>query len=183
MSININKEETLLEYWDILDRQRNFTGKLHKRGEPFPENMYHTVVCAWIFDSNGRFLIQRRAFECSWLPGIWGAPGGSALSGEDSLTAVIREVKEEAGILLRPAKAELFCSYRQHRAFYDHWLFSQDFNLSEVILQEGETVDAKAATWDEIDEMKKRGQFLNKQMMNTPFDAFDLLKEQFSKQG
>jgi len=43
MSINTNKEEALLEYWDILDRQRNFTGKLHKRGEPFPEDDEYSI--------------------------------------------------------------------------------------------------------------------------------------------
>lgn len=175
-------EETHFEYWDILDGQRNFTGKIHKRGEPLPQGYYHLVVAAWIFDSSGHFLIQRRSLTCSWSPGIWGMPGGSALSGEDSLTAVLREAKEEAGILLNPVNAELFCSYRHHRAFYDHWLFAQDFDLSKVTLQDGETMDARTVTWDEIYKMKTCGEFINKQIMNTPFDAFDLLKEQFSRQ-
>jgi len=176
----INKEEIHYEYWDILDKQRNRTGIIHKRGEPFPENAYHLVVSAWVVDSNGRFLIQRRSLSCGWMPGIWGTPGGSVLSGEDSLTGVIRETKEEAGISLDPKNAELFCSFKYSNAFFDHWLFIQDFDLSDVILQEGETMDARAATCAEICNMKERGEFIGRKVWNHNFDAFDLLKERFN---
>jgi 8-oxo-dGTP pyrophosphatase MutT (NUDIX family) len=180
-----NMEETYTEYVDLLDKQRNFTGKTHKRNDPFPNNTLRLIVVAWVVNSNGYFLITKRALNNNWYPGIWEVPGGSVLAGEDSLTAAIREVKEETGLLLRPENAELFCSYQDgpgkyNTAFFDHWLFIQDFNLADVKFQEGETMDARIATWEEIQIMKERGECVGRKILNTNFDAFDLLKKRFA---
>ena len=169
------------EYRDLFDKQRNFIGKTSKRGEPIPKDTYHLVVGAWILDDTGRFLIQRRAMECDWLPGVWGVPGGGAISGEDSLTAAIREAKEEVGILLDPKNAEFLCGYKQDNVFFDHWLFTQHFDLAEVTLQAGETMDARAASWDDIYNMKESGNFIGRKVLRHWFDPFDLLKDRLSQ--
>ena len=40
--------------------------------------------------------------------GMWEVPSGSAAVGEESLTATIRETREESGIILLPENAELY---------------------------------------------------------------------------
>jgi hypothetical protein len=52
--------------------------------------------------------------------------------------------------MLMRGNAELFSTYCRDNSFYDNWLFCQEFDLANVILQEGEAIDARAATWDEI---------------------------------
>lgn len=160
------------EYWDVLDENRQPIGRIHKRGEPLPAGDYHLVVRAWIVNSKGEFLITRRAFNKIGFPGMWEIPSGSATAGEDSLTATIREAGEESGITLLPENAELFSTYRRGNSFYDNWLFRQEFDLIDVVLQEGETIDARAATWSEISAMMGRGEYIGRDV----FPEFDLLE-------
>jgi 8-oxo-dGTP pyrophosphatase MutT (NUDIX family) len=163
----------MIELWDVLDENRNFTGRTHKRGEPMQSGDYHLVVRAWIINSKGEFLITRRALDKVPWSGMWEIPSGSALAGEESLDAVIREAKEESGILLLPENAELFSTYRRDwGCFYDNWLFRQEFDLAGVVLQEGETIDARVATWSGISMMIESGEFIGRDV----FAEFDLLE-------
>ena len=161
------------EFWDILDHNRRFTGRTHKRGDPLPDGVFHLVVRAWIVNSSGEFIIMRRDLRKIDFPGMWEVPSGSAIAGEESLDATIRETKEEAGVLLLPENAELFSTYHRRNAFYDNWLFRQDFSMADVILQEGETIDARAATWNTISLMMERGEFIGRDV----FSEFDLLSD------
>jgi len=142
------------------------------RGEPLPVGDYHLVVRAWIVNSKGEFLITRRAFNKIGFPGMWEIPSGSATTGEDSLLATIRETEEESGIILLPDNAELFSTYRRGNSFYDNWLFRQEFDLANVVLQNGETIVARAATWEEISAMMERGEYIGRDV----FPEFDLLE-------
>jgi 8-oxo-dGTP pyrophosphatase MutT (NUDIX family) len=154
-------------------KNRQPTGRTHRRGDPLLNGDYHLVVGAWIVNSKGEFLITRRAFNKIGYPGMWEIPSGSADAGEDSLTAAIREAREESGIVLLPEDSELLCTYRRGNGFIDSWLFRQEFDLSDVILQEGETIDARAATWTEIAAMMEDGEFIGRVI----YSEFDLLED------
>jgi len=169
----LGKEKAETEYWDILDKNRNPTGRLHRRIDKMQPGDYHLVVRAWIMNSKGEFLITRRAFNKIGYPGLWEIPSGSATAGEESLGATIREAGEECGLVLLPETAELFSTYQQFdNAFHDNWLFRHDFDLSDVVLQEGETIDARAASWSEISAMMERGEFVKREV----FPEFNLLE-------
>ncbi len=168
--LGLDKSEE--EHWDVLDEARNPTGRTHKRGTPMPDGGLHLVVRAWIMNGKGQFLITKRAPNKIGYPGMWEVPSGSALAGEGSLTAVIREAKEESGVSLLPENARLFSSYRRGSAFFDNWFVRQEFALEDVRLQEGETVAARAATWDEISAMMESGEFIGRDV----FAEFDLLE-------
>lgn len=172
MSVTSPQHGDIEEYWDVLDENRNPTGRTHKRGVPIPEGDYHLVVWAWIVNSKGEFLITRRAFDKIGYPGMWEVSGGSATAGEDSLTATIREVQEESGITLFPENAELLSTYRRDNSFYDVWLFKQEFDLGDIVLQDGETIDAKSATCAEISAMMECGEFIGRDV----FREFEMLE-------
>jgi len=106
---------------------------------------------------------------------MWEVPSGSAIAGEESLEAVVREAREETGITLLPENAELFSTYRrdERNSFYDNWLFRQCFDIDDAVLCEGETIDVRAATLSEISRMMARGEFIDR----TVFSEFDLLKK------
>ena len=92
------------EIWDVYDAQRQKTGKRHRRGEQLGEGEFHLVMHCWMRNSRGEYLLTRRCPEKSY-GGRWESTGGSALAGEDSLTAVLREVKEETGLTLKRFRA------------------------------------------------------------------------------
>jgi ADP-ribose pyrophosphatase YjhB (NUDIX family) len=54
-------------------------------------------VTAVVTNETGEILLQRR-----WDNGDWGLPGGAVKLGESAAQAVVREVREETGIEVKP---------------------------------------------------------------------------------
>ena len=159
------------EFWDVYDANRNKTGRTHRRGDPIPPGDYHLVVFIWL-RSGDKYFITQRAPEKEVGPLIWEVTGGSALAGEDSLTAALREVKEETGITLKPENGVLFESERREDAFCDVWLFRQEVSLEDFIPQEGETIDARLASPDELRTMTDEGRTFFEYKHMEPIFAF-----------
>mgnify|MGYP003758083015 CR=1 FL=1 len=81
-------------------------------------------------------------------------------TGDDSLTAAIREVNEENGLDILPERGEIPIQQQDRSAFRHIWLFCQNLSLDDVVLQEGETVDLKWAGMDDIKGMVLSGEFI-----------------------
>lgn len=148
-----------VELWDVYDENRNRTGRLHPRGTPLPKGDYHLVVQVWMRNSRGEYLLTRRTPNKTY-PGMWETTGGCAQAGDDSLSAALREAKEETGLTLDPEKGKLFLSYRGRDSFADIWLFQQDFDLKDVVFQAGETCGAMYASSKQIYEMLRTGKLV-----------------------
>lgn len=150
----------MIELWDLYDSNRNKTGRTIKRGEPMAQDEYHIVVHIWIKNSKGEWLISKRTPNKPY-PNMWECTAGSAISGEDSINAAIREVNEELGIKLASDLGFLFKSYRRQNKrrpdFCDVWVFNNDCPISSIILQENETCDAMWASKEKIFEMMEEG--------------------------
>ena len=126
-----------MELWDLYTENRELTGRTHIRGEEIPEGYYHLVVHVWIKNNKGEYLISQRSATRPTFPLMWETVGGSVLAGEDSLTAALREVKEEVGLDLQPnAGCLLFTRVRsvidgkQYSDIADVWLFHYDENTA-----------------------------------------------------
>jgi 8-oxo-dGTP pyrophosphatase MutT (NUDIX family) len=145
----LNVQSGAGELWDIYDENRNLTGHTHVRGEDLLPGEYHLVVHVWIRNSQGQFLMTQRSANKGY-PLLWEITGGSALAGDDSLTAALREVKEETGLVLRPENGRIVIQYSGQDHHTDVWLFEQDFEISDVVLLEGETCDKRLSTPGEI---------------------------------
>lgn len=143
-----------VELWDLYDANRNITGLYHKRSEPIPQGYYHLVVSVWIENSNGEYLLSQRHPNKPY-PLYWECTGGSALAGEDSLQAALREVNEELGVDLNEYKGGLIyqAQREQTQDFYDVWLFRCDIDITELKLQSTEVVNAKWATKAELEKI------------------------------
>ena len=84
---------------------------------------------------------------------MWECTGGSALAGDDSLTAALREVREETGLRLDPMRGRRVASHKVTGRFEDVWLFERDVALDELTLQEGETCGAMYASPEKLREL------------------------------
>lgn len=151
-----------MEYWDIYDKDRNKTGKIIKRGERLLDGEYHLIVHIWLKNSNNEFLVQQRS-EYVKNPLIWSTTGGSAIAGEDSKTAALREVNEELGIDLSKENGFLFDVdiYEEDNQKYisDTYLYFIDLDIDKVKLQQEEVKQVKYLKMDKIKEMMKNGDF------------------------
>ena len=150
-----------MEKWDLLDEKGHPLGKTLIRGENLQAGQYHRVVHIWIVDHQRRMLIQKRAENVQWMPGVWAVTGGSAIAGEDSLTAARRELREEMGIPSSPEDMKKAATIRRRNSFCDIWFIRCDVSLSDLNLQKEEVTDARWVSWDQLMKMVETRQFHN----------------------
>jgi len=81
-----------MEYRDLYDENKNLTDQKIEKGEEVPKGLYYVTVVVFIKDSRNCFLLQiNKKYN------LWGATGGHPKSGEDSITGIITEIREELG--------------------------------------------------------------------------------------
>lgn len=148
-----------IEIWDLYDKQRHLVGRDHIRGEKIPQGYYHLVVHVWIKNRNGEYLISQRSADRSMHPLKWEFTGGSALKGEDSLTAALRETKEEIGLTLSPNAGKIVSSLVgriingvQFSDIVDVWLF--EYN-GPVDLTNATTTEVAQVAWLNKEQIKR----------------------------
>ena len=142
----------MAEFNDIYDADRNLTGRIHRRGTPWRKGEYGLVVCVWVYDGNGKLLLTRRAPEKT-AAGTWENSGGAVKAGEDSRTAIVRELYEETGIQASPEEFELLDACTDRSTHYDHYCIHRDSTKVKVVLQPGETDGAQWVTFPQVHEM------------------------------
>ena len=145
-----------MEFNDVYDENRNLTGKIHKRGTSWAPGEYGVVVCVWVYDGLGHFLLTRRAKGKSFA-GTWENSGGAVQAGESSREAVARELFEETGIHASPEEFELLDTDRDRNMFYDHYCLKHRVKLKDIVLQPGETDDVMWASFGKIHWMIRTG--------------------------
>lgn len=167
-----------MELWDLYSENRELTGRIHIRGEEIPEGFYHLVVHVWIRNTKGQYLISQRAANRPTFPLMWETVGGSVLAGEDSITAAIREAKEEVGLdLPRESGCLLFSKVRsiiggkQYQDIVDVWLFPFDENSASPIATD-EVAQSRWMTCGEIEALRSSGNFI--ESLNYFFDKVDI---------
>ncbi|GCD09063.1 NUDIX hydrolase [Clostridium tagluense] len=150
-----------MELWDIYDENREKTGRTHERGIPVKKGDYHLVVHVWIVNDRGEFLIQKRQPWKEGWPNMWdGSAAGSAIVGDSSKDAAIRETKEELGVDLDMRRGEILFTIKFSSGFEDIWLVRQNVNMKDIKLQYDEVADAKWASEKQIKQMIGNGEFI-----------------------
>ena len=145
-----------MELNDIYDKDRNLTGRTHRRGTPWGKGEYGLVVCVWVYDGKGKVLLTRRAKEKSFA-GTWENSGGAVRAGEQSLQAIQRELREETGICATEEEFKLLATGRDRVCHYDFYCLQRSTD-TPIRLQPGETDDYRWVTYDEVHEMIEKKQ-------------------------
>ncbi len=155
----LNLQTSSNELWDVLDENRNPTGRLHRRGDFLNKGDYHLVVLVLLENSRGEFLITKRAPNKGY-GNMWETTGGSAVAGDSSLAAALREVREETGFDVKAEDGRLVHSWQGSEVFVDIWHFLCDLDPEKAVLQEGETCGIMYATPEKIEELYTEGKFV-----------------------
>lgn len=132
------------EVWDLYDSAGNRTGKTMMRGEEVPTGYYHLAVHIWPINSKGEFLVQRRSPNVQWKPNLWAVTGGSAISGEDAITAARRELLEEIGLEVEPESMQQIACLRRTNSFCSVFAVRTDWKAETFQLQ---TEEVSAVAW------------------------------------
>lgn len=149
-----------MEIWDILDKEGKITGRTMRKGEKVPEGYYHSGADVWIINSENKILIQKRSSSKKQSPNVWAMTGGSVIKGETSLQTIERETNEELGIQLNRKNIQFIKHYKTGEVWLDTYIVRQDIKLEDICIQKEEVSEVRWATFEEIEELFKKKQFL-----------------------
>lgn len=149
-----------MELWDLFDDDRRRTGETLRRGEPLPPGRFHTIIGVWtIHDQLHRILLTKRHPKKLICPNQWENTGGSILASEDSCVGAAREVREETGMDCHCSDLTHIRAIRIPTAFVDCYIYHTSIDPNAIVLQDGETVDWRWVTLDELEATIADGTF------------------------
>lgn len=148
-----------MELWDELDVMGKPTGRTLVRNDEIPKGSYHLVVSVWVADPLGRLLTTLRAPDKDGYPNTWENTAGSALQGESSREAAIRELREETSIIIREDQLVFIRRLTRENSFIDIYFVRLAVTPDELSLQEGETSAYRWVTMEELDDMILANEF------------------------
>ena len=142
-----------MELLDVYDINKNKTGKVVEReNKQLNPGEFFLAVEVLFINNEKKILIGKRSENKKLYPGMWEMNGGGCQSGETSLEALVREIKEELGIEIDPNKAVLLKTIRNDIRFKDIWTYNLNVDLKNIKFQEEEVTDAK---WVDFEEFKQ----------------------------
>lgn len=147
----------MTEYFDLYTADRKELGRKIQRGAPIPKGEYHIVVQIMTVNDNGEILLTQRVPEKT-SGGRWECSGGCAISGETSIQAAIRELREETGISAVPEEVRLEWSLTTDSMLRDFYIVNKNVPLESIRLQSAEVCAAKWVSLERLEEMIRCGQ-------------------------
>lgn len=165
-----------MEIWDLINEERQPLNRTHRRGDPMNHGEYHIVVDVWTVNDKNEILMTLRHPDKEY-PNLWENTGGSILAGETSKQGAVRELFEETGIRSTEDDLHYLGSIKEETAFVDTYINRKNMLISELTLQDGETVDAQWVTLERLDELIRQGEVplpvvLRLQPLRSKFEAF-----------
>ena len=166
-TMRIEFEENIMEMIDIYDENKVKTGEIIPREKGLKKGQYMLYVLAVLEDEYGKLLATKRSNDKKWGAGAWEIPGGSAKAGEDSQTAVLREVAEETGLEIDKKKGKLIYSYKNEDAesgdnyFVDIYHFKGCFDKSRIKVNPDEVTDYRFVDEDDMEILGEEVGFLH----------------------
>ena len=174
------------ELWDVYDKDRRLTDRLHRRGDKLEEGDYHLVVHVCIFNSKNQLLIQQRQPWKKGWPNMWDlTAAGSAVTGDNSATAAEREVKEEIGLDIDLSNERPRFTINFPNGFDDYYMITQDVNIEELQLQEEEVQAVKWVDQEELMQMVENGEMVPYYFLHQIFELKEIwgshIRKDFSR--
>ena len=148
------------ELIDIYDENNKSLGISKTRSEAHEKGLWHRAAHVWVYNSEGKVLLQLRSKELEYFPGVWvAAASGHVGAGENIRLTALRELNEEIGISISREELEFFkiikgqtvCGKIVNNEFYYVYLYKFDGDITNLKLQKEEVEKVKFFSINEID--------------------------------
>ena len=144
-----------VELIEVLDSNGDLTGKILNKDEVHRLGLYHKEVAIILINDKNEILLQRRASTKKIHPNKWAWHGGHVNAFETDIDAIIRETKEELGIILDKDKINLLESLRRdklpNRQFTSAYYAFCNYDINEFKIQKEELSEVR---WFEYSKFK-----------------------------
>ena len=156
-----------MEYLDIYDENRIFTGKkvLRSKDMKLSDNQFINIVIVFIENNKGEFLIQKTSLEKG---SVFATTGGHVKSGSSPDRTIVEEIKEELGIDVSIDELKLIKTYKRRHAFQDTYYLKKDIDIKDITVQECEVEYVSGLSTDEIKKLIENNEFREGNIM--PFE-------------
>jgi isopentenyl-diphosphate delta-isomerase len=137
---------------DVLDENGDPTGEVLMKSEVHSRSLWHPVVHLWIYNSDKKFLLQKRAPQKLVWPNKWDVSvAGHMAAGETSEQALIKEAKEELNLDIKIEQANLFERLKAeepmdgwiNRIFIYLYTMPADINIGDLSLEADEVSEVR----------------------------------------
>lgn len=167
-----------MEYLDVLDENGIFTGEIVTREEAHRLGKWHRAIIVAIVNNENKVLLQKRSKYKKKRPEMWDiSVAGHVSSGQDALSASMREVGEEIKVNfnwdIAAKDFRYMFSYRCQETFDDGIIENQFYDFfimrepkiksaSKVKIQKEEVEEVRLVSPAELDEMRKQDNFVQR---------------------
>ncbi len=149
------------ELIEVLTADGEPTGRTKAKSAVHRDGDWHRAVHVWIIGSDGRLLLQRRAWTKENHPGLWDiSAAGHVSAGESAIEAAIRETAEELGVSVSAAELEHVATLREQwrlnggtyldNEIHDVFIVRRDLEATALALQKEEVAEVQWVTADEL---------------------------------
>jgi len=142
------------EYIDIVTETGATTNKVALKSEAHKNGWYHNTIHLWLYTQNGQVLLQQRSHKKSIHPLLWDvSTAGHIDAGESFIEAVLRETKEEIGLILHSDDLTKI-SVEKHESSYNNGAI-QDNEFHHVFIAELKVnMESLTPQKDEVEALK-----------------------------
>ena len=159
-----------MEYFDVVDINKNKINKILPRGTTLHEGEYNVGVEVWIINSNNELLITQRS-PLKSHPLQWEVPGGCVIAGETSKEGAVREIKEEIGLDIDIEQLHFITTSLYKYQFVDIYTIKLDISLADLSLQTEEISDARLISISDFLKLNSENQ-----IVPSVYERYNLIK-------
>ena len=160
-----------MEILDILDKNGNIIGS-KERKEIYKDGDIHRTVHIWIINDKNELLVQKRSPKKETFANLWAiSTAGHVISGETSIQAALRELKEELDLNVKEEELKYLFTIERHQdisddihinTFDDVYLLHRNLDCEKTKLQKKELTDIMFIYYEylEVQYKKKNDNFV-----------------------
>ncbi len=144
------------EYLDLYNCNNVFTGKKILRTKnvrnEVEDGYYYLIAVIIIENTKGEILMQYTSKEKG---SIFALTGGHVISGDDSITCIVKEVKEEIGLDINHKDISIFQTFKETHQIWDVFYLKMDVDIKKLIYQKSEVEYAEFINKEKLKNMLK----------------------------
>lgn len=147
-----------MEYLQVFDDDKNLLDEKVERNNKLnlKDGKRFMIVLVFIENSEHKFLVQKTSKERN---SEYAITGGHVTYKDTSLKTVIKELKEELGVIINESQINYFDTIKYPKAYADLYYIKKDLNINKLNIQKEEVDSIIWLSKDEIIELINKNEF------------------------